>query len=63
MHISDETLDRVGSEGYAVVEGFLDADEGVASLNHRHASPTRLMRRLAPTTTPSPLRAPTFSIV
>ena len=27
MYISDEVLDRVRVEGFAVVEGFLDADE------------------------------------
>ncbi len=31
MHIGDETLDRVRTEGYAVVEGFLDADELAAA--------------------------------
>jgi hypothetical protein len=31
MHIDDATLDRVRSEGFAVVEGFLEADELAAA--------------------------------
>ena len=31
MHINDETLDRVRTDGYAVVEGFLDTDELAAA--------------------------------